>query len=158
MYAEETPGRQSRTSQFPLVVLGLLWLLLAIVITITQFAQPTPITIEWRTETEVNTAGFNIYRSSSANGDYTRINEQIIPGEGGPTSGASYDYVDRDARPGRTYFYRLEDVERDNTTSQHPPLEYSAPLIPWWVPIFVAVSVLTGLYLLVRGLRTEKAT
>lgn len=158
MVAMQSSGHRPRTSQRPFLGLGLLWLLLAAIIAITQFSQPAPITIEWRTETEVNTAGFNIYRASAENGAYIRINEQIIPGKGGPTSGSAYQYVDRDIESGETYFYRLEDVELDNTVSQHPPFESSAPIIPWWVSILVAASALTGVLLLARGLRTEKAT
>lgn len=147
---------QTPSSQRLMLLLGLLWLLMAAAIVISQFARPTPIRIEWETETEVDTAGFNIYRASSADGDFSRINEQLIPGEGGPSSGASYEYVDRDVEPGQVYFYQLEDVELDNSAERHEIIEFEAPLAPWWAAVTAAISVLAGLVLLVRGLRTDR--
>ena len=38
----------------PLIVLGALWLILAVVIAASQLLYPPPIEVEWRTETEVN--------------------------------------------------------------------------------------------------------
>lgn len=147
---------QAPSSQRLLVVLGILWLLLAAIIVVSQFAQPTPIRIEWETETEVNTAGFNLYRATSRDGDFSKLNERLIPSEGGPSSGASYDYVDRDVEPGQRYFYQLEDVELDNSAQRHEIIEYEAPLAPWWAYLTAAISVLAGLALLVRGLRAER--
>jgi hypothetical protein len=137
-------------------VLGLLWLLLALIAGISLILQPTTITIEWSTETEVDAAGFNVYRATSADGPYTKINEQLIPGKGSATAGATYTFVDGSVEPGTTYYYRLEDVEFDNTSLQHEPIPYEAPLIPWWMPIVVTLSLLIGLFLVIRGLRAEK--
>jgi hypothetical protein len=147
---------QSRPSQRLLVVIGVLWLLLAAAIVVSQFSQATPIRIDWETETEINTAGFNVYRSETSDGEYRRLNDRLIPGEGNPVSGANYSFVDRNVVAGKTYFYRLEDVELDNSTSQHEVIEYTAPLVSWWVPIVVALSIFCGLFLIVRGLRQEK--
>lgn len=147
---------QAPSSQRLLVVLGILWLLLAAIIVVSQIAQPTPIRIEWETETEVNTAGFNLYRATSEDGDFAKLNGSLIPSKGGPSSGASYEYVDRDVEPGQRYFYQLEDVELDNSAQRHEIIEYEAPLAPWWASLAAAISVLAGLVLLVRGLRGEK--
>ena len=38
-----------------------------------------PIVVRWSTESEVNTAGFNVYRSDSEDGPWTKINSQLIP-------------------------------------------------------------------------------
>lgn len=139
-----------------MIVLGILWLLLAAAIVASQFSQATPIKIEWRTETEVDTAGFNVYRSTSPDGQYVKINEQLIPGQGSATSGASYEYVDEQVEVGQTYYYRLEDIELDNSTERHEVIEYTVPFTPWWVPPGAAISILAGLFLLVKGLREVK--
>lgn len=136
-----------------MIVLGILWLLLAAAIVVSQFSRATPIKIEWRTETEVNTAGFNVYRTTSPDGQYVRINEQLIPGQGSSTSGASYEYVDEQVEAGQTYYYRLEDVELDNSTERHEVIEHTVPFAPWWVAPGVAISILAGLFLLLKGLR-----
>ena len=40
------------------------------------------IILKWETESEANNAGFNIYRAESENGEYIKINSELIPGEG----------------------------------------------------------------------------
>lgn len=134
------------------VVLGLLWLLLAAAIIIWQFAVPTRITIEWETETEVNTAGFNIYRSQGPELGFQRLNQQLVPSQGGPVAGASYRFVDDSVEAGQTYYYRLEDVELDNSTEMHDVMSYTAPARMRWVVVAAALSVVLGLWLLVKGL------
>lgn len=142
----------------PLVVLGALWLLLAAVVTIAHLIEPPPITVEWRTETEVDAAGFNVYRAPSIDGPYSKVNDALIPGEGGPTSGATYTFLDDNVQPGVTYYYRLEDVELDNSVTQHSPIEYTAPRFPWWLPFIIVISLITGLALLISGLKSERTT
>lgn len=153
----EIPAVQRPSLRRPLVVLGALWLLLAAVVTITHLIQPPPITVEWRTETEVSAAGFNVYRALSVDGPYSKVNGELIPSEGDPMSGASYTFLDNSVQPGVTYYYRLEDVELDNSAMQHAPIEYTAPRFPWWLPLVVTVSVITGLILLYSGLKAERS-
>ncbi|HSM56629.1 MAG TPA: hypothetical protein VK879_10785 [Candidatus Sulfomarinibacteraceae bacterium] len=150
---KRSEGSQDRL----LIFLGLLWLVLAGAIIFTQFSRPTPIQIEWKTETEINTAGFNVYRGPSESGPFTQINEQLIPSEGSAVSGASYHFVDENVSPGETYYYQLEDVELDNSAQTHEPIAETAHLAPVWAPIAAAISVIAGLVLLVKGLRWEKS-
>lgn len=152
----ELSAQDEAPSHRPLLVLGLLWLLLAAIVVITQVLQPRPITVEWQTETEINAAGFNVYRAMAEAGPYTKINEQLIPVQGGPTAGASYTFVDDVVSPGTTYYYRLEDVELDNSTEQHPPIAYDAPSIPLWAPVVAALCALAGVFLLFRGIVGER--
>lgn len=141
----------------PLLVLGGLWLILALFITASQLLYPPPIEVEWRTETEVNAAGFNIYRADAVEGPYLKLNDTLIPAEGNATSGGTYVFTDENIRPGATYYYRLEDVELDNRAAQHAPIEYTASFFQWWLPLVIAGCVLIGLFLLVRGLRSSEA-
>lgn len=69
------------------------------------------VTLVWKTEAEIDTAGFNILRSGSKDGAFEKINDVLIPGEGGPTQGALYSYVDGGLQNGATYWYQLEDVD-----------------------------------------------
>ncbi|NUO10061.1 MAG: IgGFc-binding protein [Candidatus Brocadia sp.] len=73
--------------------------------------------IEWVTATEIDNAGFNIYRAKLENGTYTKINGTLISANGNATSGASYSYVDT---PGRgTFYYKLEDVDYNGVSTMH---------------------------------------
>src|SRR5690606_12439749 len=152
--SEQAIAIQDTPPQRLLIVIGLLWLLLAAVVVVTQLSAPAPIRIEWETETEINTAGFNIYRSEAEDGEYVRLNETLIPSTGSAVSGAGYVFTDRNITPGKTYYYRLEDVELDNSREQHEVITYRAPLVAWWAPVVAALSILCGLFLLIKGVRT----
>lgn len=87
----------------------------------------TPVVIEWTTATELNTAGFNLYRSERADGPYTKINAQLIPASSDPLVGGKYRYEDSDVMPGKTYYYQLEDVEYSGASTRHGPIAITAP-------------------------------
>jgi hypothetical protein len=154
---EAVPTTGERSQEKVLIILGVLWLLMAAAIIVSQLSSTNPIKIEWQTATEVNTAGFNVYRASSEEGPFTRINPQLIPSEGSAVSGASYTFIDENVDAGQTYCYRLEDVELDNSIQQHETFCDTVPTAGWWVPVTVAFSVIAGLLLLVKGLRVEKS-
>lgn len=77
--------------------------------------------IAWETAAEIDNAGFNIYRAEDADGDYERINASIIPAEGSVTEGAAYTFTDRTAQNGKTYYYRLQDVDSEGEAKMHEP-------------------------------------
>ena len=68
------------------------------------------VVIRWTTESELDNAGFNIYRSESRNGEFTQVNEQLIQGNGTTAERSNYKWVDTSAKPGVAYFYQIEDV------------------------------------------------
>lgn len=85
-----------------------------------------PVALSWASGSEVNTAGFNIYRSENKDGAYTRINAQLIPAAN-TVSGNRYQYLDTTAVPGKTYYYQLEDIELNGKSTRHPPIAVNAP-------------------------------
>jgi len=82
--------------------------------------------VEWSTASELDTAGYNIYRSESAEGDFMKLNQQIIPSSADPWVGSDYSYQDENTVPGVTYYYLLEDVGLDGATNRHGPVEITA--------------------------------
>jgi hypothetical protein len=75
------------------------------------------VTIRWVTESEFNTAGFNLYRSEAESGPFdTKVNDRLIPAKGDPAVGGEYVYTDTQVLAGRSYFYQLEEVERNGRT------------------------------------------
>ena len=78
--------------------------------------------IAWTTESEIDNAGFNLYRSESENGDYTKINNSLIPAKGSSTQGASYEFTDKDVQNRKTYYYKLEDIDLNGTSTMHGPV------------------------------------
>ena len=85
------------------------------------------IVLSWKTESETDNAGFNIYRSESANGDYTKINGSLIPAKGSSTQGATYQFIDRDVEKGKTCYYKLEDIDLSGKATLNGPVSAT----PW---------------------------
>jgi hypothetical protein len=130
-------------------------------------ATPAPlyalVVLEWTTKSEVNTAGFNMYRAESSGGPFLQINRELIASAGDPIAGGHYVYTDTEAVAGRTYYYQLEDVELSGNRTRHETITTtarSAALAIGGVDAtlalygFGAVSLVTGLgFVLWRILR-----
>lgn len=75
-------------------------------------------TVSWTTAAEINSAGFNIYGGSSANGPWTRLNQRLIPAAGGPITSTNYRFTDSAGAA----FYMLEDVDTSGAITRHGPV------------------------------------
>ena len=79
-----------------------------------SFFRPTledgVVTIRWTTESELDNAGFNIYRSETRDGEYKQVNTELIEGAGTTGERSVYSWVDQTAKPGVVYYYQIEDV------------------------------------------------
>gem|GEM_PF-2508541 len=100
-------------------------------VTLSSFAaQPNPssrVTLSWVTASEINTAGFNLYRSENSDGPFARINPQLIPASPDPLHGGRYEYSDLSIVPNRTYYYQLEDIELNGAIVRHAPISVFVP-------------------------------
>ena len=68
------------------------------------------VTIEWHTGHELDNAGFNVLRSSFADGQFKKLNTDMIEGSGTSALPHEYRYVDSDVVSGHTYYYQIESV------------------------------------------------
>jgi len=84
------------------------------------------ILLEWVTETELDNAGFNLWRSEGKDGQYVRINPYFIPGEGEAGFGAEYGLTDYNVIIGVIYYYKLEEIDIYGKSTFHGPV----PAIP----------------------------
>lgn len=114
------PSPPLRASLRPLAHLALLASLALLIA-----CAPARVVIQWTTATEINTAGFNVYRAERAEGPYTKINAQLIPASDALTGG-KYQYEDTTVVAGKTYYYQLEDVEYGGATARHGPIVITA--------------------------------
>jgi hypothetical protein len=87
------------------------------------------VTLKWTTEAETDNAGFNLYRSESADGECVQINDSLIPAKGSPTEGTSYEFVDDDVKNRKTYWYKLGDVDLNGVSTMHGPVTATPRLI-----------------------------
>jgi hypothetical protein len=79
--------------------------------------------VRWRTGTEVNTLGFNVYRQQ--HGKRVRVNRRLLPALGGP-SGHAYSFTDRHAARHRAIRYWLQDVSTSGQRTWHGPVRVAA--------------------------------
>ncbi|MCH8291846.1 T9SS type A sorting domain-containing protein [Candidatus Poribacteria bacterium] len=79
--------------------------------------------IEWRTATEVNNLGFNLYRSKTREGKFEKVNPGLIEGAGSSPLPHNYQFVDRDVEPGEVYYYYLVDIDITGITEKSDLLE-----------------------------------
>jgi len=86
------------------------------------------IIIMWTTSSELDNAGFNLYRAVADNGEYEKINDALIPAKGSATQGAQYEFIDKNVRLWKTYYYKLEDVDLHGVSSMHGPLSATVGL------------------------------
>lgn len=86
------------------------------------------IALDWQTESQINTAGFNLYRSSQAQGPYRLINNSLIPVSGDSLGGAKYHFEDTTVTSSETYYYQVEELGLDGRRSRHPPVAITVPV------------------------------
>ncbi len=103
-------------------------MLIALILLAACRPAPAPILVEWTTASEMNTAGFNLYRSSQPEGPFVKMNANLIPASPDPLSGGKYKYEDPAVTPGQTYYYKLEDIELGGAKAEHGPIKITAPL------------------------------
>lgn len=84
------------------------------------------IAVSWKTATETDTAGFNVYRSSRPDANYSRINKNLIPASHDPLLGGNYSFQDGGLVPGQTYYYLLEEVELSGVRARNGPVSVTA--------------------------------
>lgn len=80
------------------------------------------ISLDWETASEMDTYGFHLWRSPEASGEYTKITDVAIPGEGGFAQGTTYTYEDAQVEPGVTYHYKLEHIDYSGSGTFHGPV------------------------------------
>jgi hypothetical protein len=106
------------------------------------------VVVEWSTASELDTVGFNIYRSDTPTDPGILVNVDLIPASEDAQTGGDYSYTDEDIVPGRVYYYYLEDVNAHGATNRHGPVKVIAQVngnIVWILIITLAVVVLFGI-------------
>ncbi len=85
--------------------------------------------IQWSTAAEIDNAGYNVYRATTEDGEYIKINNALITAEGSATQGANYELIDGGLKNGKIYYYKLEDVDINGAGTMHGPVR----AMPRWI-------------------------
>ena len=85
--------------------------------------------LTWETSSEVDLAGFHLFRAEVPEGDRIRLNADLIPLKSPPGAmlGAGYDYLDDTVEAGYVYDYWLESVALDGKTGRTGPARAAFP-------------------------------
>ena len=84
--------------------------------------------LNWQTGSEINNLGFIVMRADEKDLQFREIasylNDEDLAGLGNSSEGKSYTYVDRDStlQTGKTYFYKLVDVDFSGQHTEHDPV------------------------------------
>jgi hypothetical protein len=81
------------------------------------------VTLKWSTQSEINNLGFDVYRSESLDGTFTKVNQTYIPGAGTDGIPHSYRFSDENVEVGKTYYYRLEDISYNGERNRSYPIQ-----------------------------------
>ena len=82
------------------------------------------ITLSWQTASETDNMGFNVLRSRTEKGTYEKINPDLIS----PRMDGQYNWVDKSAKAGERWYYKLEDISRSGLATQHGPVSADMPV------------------------------
>ncbi len=96
----------------------------ALAVTVEAFsatAQNSVVLVSWRTVSEIGNTGFNLWRSDAPDGPWTLI--AFVPSQApGGAAGAEYQVLDDGVQAGRTYWYRLQDLDAAGYGGFHGPV------------------------------------
>jgi hypothetical protein len=93
--------------------------------TFTASAESGQIILHWVTQTEVNNVGFTVYRSKTKDGNYSEV--AFIYGAGNSAMPIDYEFTDKSAESGKTYYYYLEDVDLEGNKEQSKIIRVVVP-------------------------------
>jgi len=83
--------------------------------------------LEWATASEIDTIGFNIYRRRILDGKMNQVNSLMIQAVStGAVEGATYQFRVTGLKPGKFYYFWLEDVDVYGNTTLHGPFQFKA--------------------------------
>lgn len=81
--------------------------------------------LEWRTESEIENTGFNLYRGKEKDGDFVKVNDNLIKGAGITATPQEYRYTDEEV-DGSTLFYIIENVAFDGKTNRSDAIKVTS--------------------------------
>jgi len=79
--------------------------------------------LTWRTESELNNLGFNIYRSEQKEEGYNRLSDELIRGQGTTSAAHDYSYIDDNIEADKDYWYTIETISTDGLSTFYGPVQ-----------------------------------
>jgi hypothetical protein len=92
------------------------------------------VSLNWNDNSESDLAGYNVYRSTSSNGTYSKINGSLV---------TSSSYNDTNVNNGTTYWYRVTAVNDEGLESANSNTVSATPSAPGADPTTMSVSAIS---------------
>ena len=92
-----------------------------------QSAEKHSNALRWSTATETDNFGYDVYRGESEDGPFKRLNPDPIPGAGTTDEPSSYEFIDDDIDPYKTYWYYLESISLSGVKERFTPIFRKKP-------------------------------
>jgi hypothetical protein len=83
--------------------------------------------VAWRTVSETNNYGFEVYRKRNENGDWEKVG--FTKGHGTTLVPQSYSYIDKSVGFGK-YLYQIKQIDLDGTSKTYPEVQVSVGVEP----------------------------
>jgi hypothetical protein len=77
---------------------------------IAAYSYDRGVTLNWTTQSEVNSAGFHILRAENPDGEFERVTREMIPGQGNSSSLTQYSFSDAHVGWEKTYYYKIHEI------------------------------------------------
>jgi len=92
--------------------------------------------LNWFTESEINNIGFEILRADEQEGDYLILSSYKdnfdLTGQGNSSTRYEYTFIDVMVEPGKTYWYKLTDLDYSGVKTFHDVLSVTIPSETHW--------------------------
>jgi len=92
--------------------------------------QDNEVHLRWSTASETENMGFDVYRAEAQEAQFVKVNQALIPGAGNATVLHTYTYVDREVDPGKSYYYKLAEVDYRGRVRFHGPISVALGPVP----------------------------
>jgi hypothetical protein len=84
----------------------------------------TLVNVHWSTANERDNVGFDLYRSTRMNGEYRKVNDDLIT----ESMGDGYIFTDYSVEAGRTYYYKLVAIDNLGNENEFGPIKVQVPV------------------------------
>lgn len=84
-------------------------------------AEPLRNTIRWKTASEVENFGFDVYRATAEEGPFERITSSPVPGAGTVDEPHAYQFADEKIEAGVAYWYYVESISMQGVREKFTP-------------------------------------
>ncbi len=104
----------------------------------TATPQTDGIRLDWKTESELGTAGFIIKRAVGSSTTFVTLdNIGFVASQGGVATGATYSRVDETAVYGQSYSYKLVEIETDSSETDLETVVVTFIIEPTATPVVI---------------------